>query len=80
VRGGALVGRCDACHRERGARAVQGGRLTRAQWERYFRNGTHDHSQPLGDRFAVPELAAIKAFLMTQALDATTSDQGAGVP
>jgi hypothetical protein len=77
-RGAAALGRCNACHGQRKAAVVTGKQMTRSQWERFFRNGSHDRVLPLGGRVGVAELAAAKAFLMARALDASTTDQGAG--
>ncbi len=77
-RGGIVLGQCNACHGEQKKKRVEGKHMTRSQWERFFRNGTHDRYRPLGDRLSQRDLAAAKAFLMSRALDAT-ADQGAGV-
>ncbi|MBK7536365.1 MAG: protein kinase [Myxococcales bacterium] len=76
--GSAVVGECNACHSKSSVRRVEGKQMTRSQWERFFRNGTHDRYLALGDRMNVTKLAAAKAFLSARALDAS-SDQGAGV-
>jgi serine/threonine protein kinase len=77
-RGAAIVGQCNACHSQKKARRIEGKQMTRSQWERFFRNGTHDRYQALGDRMDVSALAAAKAFLAARSLDAS-ADQGAGI-
>jgi eukaryotic-like serine/threonine-protein kinase len=77
-RGGTVLGQCNACHTENKKKRIDGKHMTRSQWERFFRNGSHDRYRPLGDRLSVNELAAAKAYLMGRALDAS-EDQSAGV-
>jgi eukaryotic-like serine/threonine-protein kinase len=77
-RGGNVVGQCNGCHTESKKKRIDGKQMTRSQWERFFRNGTHDRYRPLGDRMSVTDLAAAKAYLMGRALDGS-ADQGAGV-
>lgn len=76
--GASVVAECNSCHSKSSAKRVDGKQMTRSQWERFFRNGTHDRYLALGDRMSVSKLAAAKAFLTARALDAS-SDQGAGV-
>jgi eukaryotic-like serine/threonine-protein kinase len=77
-RGGAVLGQCNACHVQKKARRTEGKQMTRSQWERFFRNGTHDRYLSLGGQMSLQDLAAAKAFLSARALDAS-EDQGAGV-
>ncbi len=76
--GASVVAECNSCHSKSSAKRVDGKQMTRSQWERFFRNGTHDRYLALGDRMTVSKLAAAKAYLSARALDAS-SDQGAGV-
>ncbi len=78
ARGGLVLGQCNACHSEQKKKRVEGKQMTRSQWERFFRNGTHDRYRPLGDRLTLTDLAAAKAYLSARALDGT-KDQSAGV-
>ncbi|MEZ4362890.1 MAG: serine/threonine-protein kinase [Kofleriaceae bacterium] len=78
AQGGKVVGQCNACHAEKQKRRIDGKHMTRKQWERFFRNGTHDRYLSLGGRLSLSDLAAAKAFLSARALDAS-QDQSAGV-
>ena len=69
---------CNACHAQKKARRTEGKQMTRSQWERFFRNGTHDRYLSLGGQMSLQDLAAAKAFLSARALDAS-ADEGAGL-
>jgi mono/diheme cytochrome c family protein len=76
--GAAVLARCNACHRERRSALIDGHEKTQAQWERFFESGGHDRHAPLGGVLSRRQLADAKSFLMPQALDASTLEQGAG--
>lgn len=76
--GAKVVQACNACHASSGARAVQGRRYVKAQWERFFASGQHDRYLRLGDRMTAGQLQAARAFLRANAAD-SAENQGAGV-
>lgn len=68
---------CNQCHGKTADR-VDPKHYTKEQWRSYFATGRHKRHAPLGQHCTLPELAAIKAFLMSNAAD-QDSDVAAGV-
>ncbi|MCB9602595.1 MAG: cytochrome c [Sandaracinus sp.] len=69
--------RCGSCHGSTAA-ALDPRRYTAEQWSRYFETDRHRRRAPLGDTFSVPQLADVKAFLMSRAADVRAA-RAAGV-
>lgn len=68
---------CNQCHGKTADR-VDPKHYTKEQWRSYFATGRHKRHSPLGQHCTLPELAAVKAFLMSNAAD-QDSDVAAGV-